>query len=402
MIPLEEARERILSKLTPLPAERIAVVDSVGRWSAGGVVAKVDLPGFDNSAMDGYAVRSADLTRATSESPGRLRVVGRIAAGDQGDGVEAGPGECVRVFTGSPLPRGTDSVVMQEETEADPSDPSLLLVREGVKPWENIRLKGEDTRAGAQLLGEGDRVTPGSLGWMAATGVADLLVHRRPRIALIATGNELLEPGAAPAPGCIYESNRATLAAALSSSGAEVLIHPLLPDRKEQITRALSEALSGADLLITTGGVSVGELDLLKEAFESIGGRTEFWKVAMKPGKPFTCGTWNGKLWCGLPGNPVSAYVTFLLLARPAVLRLAGAREVGLVSSWGELTEEVVNAGDRRHFMRVMQDPQGRVRSAGMQASHSLGSLAQANGLLDLAPGTRLVRGTPVQILRFP
>ncbi len=381
-----------------MPTEEVTLDHALGRFTASAIVSPLSLPPFDNSAMDGYAVRSADLVGASPQQPRTLRVIGRTAAGEQFPGT-VGSGECVRLFTGSPMPAGADAVVMQEDTQRASESSPTVDVLDVVKPWENIRFAGEDVRANAPLLDAGTRLTPQRIGLLAAVGLPQVQVTRRPVAALIASGNELIEPGQALTPGGIFESNRITLGLALQQAGATVARQPLLKDSLEATTQAFRAAFEKSDLVVTSGGVSVGELDFLKPAFAALGGTTEFWKVSIKPGKPFVFGQWGEKFWFGLPGNPVSAWVTFLLLVRPAVLRFQGARETGLPVRWGKLGETMVNRGDRRHFVRVRCDPDGTIWSAGAQASHFLGSMSAADGLLDLAPGTTAQAGDWAPVL---
>ena len=270
-----------------------------------------------------------------------------------------------------------------------------------MKPWENIRFAGEDLKAGAKLMEAGTRVTAGRIGLLAACGISRVQVRRRPVIGLLATGSELCEPGAPLRESCIYESNRSGLSALLHQCGAVPRCYPLIQDTKPETRAALSRALNDCDGVLTTGGVSVGELDWVKEAFLELGGTIDFWKVAIKPGKPFVFGKWGEKAWFGLPGNPVSALVSFLLLARPALLHWQGATEVELPVSMGRLAEPLINRGERRHFMRVALDRAGMVRLSGLQASHVLSSLAEANGLVDVPARTIREAGTQVPVLRW-
>jgi molybdopterin molybdotransferase len=400
MLELEDALNRILSVVHPLGHETVALTEAAGRVLAEPVVSPVDLPRFDNSAMDGYAVRAADLTAASAEQPASLQVRGKVAAGGVfADKVAAGT--CVRLFTGSPMPAGADAVVMQEDSRPDPVRSDTVCFREAVRPWENVRLSGEDAKRGATLAEAGERLTFGQIGLLAAAGLLELRVSRQPRVGLLATGNELVEPGKPLLPGQIYESNRAMLSALLKRAGAQPEIFPLVPDTLEATRAALERTLATCDVAITTGGVSVGEFDFVKAAFEQIGGELNFWKVSIKPGKPFVFGRAGSKLLFGLPGNPVSALVTFLLLARPALARMQGASETGLSHCPGVLTGALTNSADRRHFMRVVQDRAGRVRSAGPQASHLLSSIAKANGLVDVPPQTTFASGANVNVLRW-
>ena len=389
-----------MESIVLLGAETVATNGAAFRVAAADVAAVVDLPPFDNSAMDGYAVRAADVTLASATVPVTLRLAGRVAAGDA-PAVTVGSGACVRVFTGSPLPAGADAVVMQEDTQVDGVSPDFVRVLDAAKPWENVRFRGEDVKRGAVILRAGEKLTAGRLGLLAAAGVARVPVSRRPIIGVLATGSELVDAGQSLAPGAIYESNRTMLAPLLERSGAVVRSYPLVQDTLAATTAALDRALNECDGVLTSGGVSVGELDYVKVAFEALGGRLDFWKVAIKPGKPFVFGRRGEKLLFGLPGNPVSALVTFLLLVRPALWRWQGVTNVLPITSRCVLGEPLVNRGDRRHFIRVRVDGGGVVHSAGTQASHRLGSLAEANAVVDVPPETTLAAGTPVNAVLF-
>ena len=400
MLQLEEAIARLLATVPPLPLETISVSEATGRVLAKSAVASVNLPSFDNSAMDGYAVRAEDVAEATVERPQVLRVLGQIAAGESRS-IVVERGDCVRVFTGSPLPPGADAVVMQEDTRLDQGEPNRVRVIDPVKPWENVRFKGEDVKSGVTLLSAGERVTARHVGLFAAAGLAKVDVHRQPVIGLLATGNELVEPGVRLTPGRIYESNRSALAPLVQRSGGKVRVLPLVADTLEATREGLLQAFAECDGVISTGGVSVGELDFVKDAFTRIGGNLDLWKIAIKPGKPFVFGHRNGKFLFGLPGNPVSALVTFLLLVRPALWRWQGATSTPVQMSRGTLAEPMSNDGDRRHFVRVFIDSNGTVKSTGAQASHMLSSLAAANGLVDVPPKAALEAGTSVSVLLF-
>jgi len=400
MLELEEARRRIIAAIPPLPAEPVRLHAAAARIAAEPILSPLDLPCFDNSAMDGYAVRAGDLSGASAETPVSLKVCGQSPAGESFQGtIERGT--CVRVFTGSVLPAGADAVVMQEDTRSVAGQAGKIQVLESPKPWENVRLQGEDVKRGAPLLSAGEAVTVGVIGLLAAVGMEGIQVRRQPLIGLLSTGSELLEAGQPLGPGRIYESNRVALAVLLAQAGAIPKLFPLVPDTLAGTRVMLERALGECDGLVTTGGVSVGELDFVKGAFEQLGGVMDFWKVAVRPGKPFVFGRWKEKFLFGLPGNPVSALVTFLLLVRPAVLRWQGANILDLPTSPGTLAEALVNNGDRRHFMRVTVDGDGTVRSAGFQGSHVLSSLAKANGLVDVPPQSTLAAGTAVAVLRW-
>jgi molybdopterin molybdotransferase len=400
MLDLETARARILAALPPPSAERVPLAAAGGRIAAEGVVAAVDLPVFDNSSMDGYAVRAADTAGASPEKPLRLRLVGRVGAGEVFPG-ELQNGQCIRIFTGSPLPRGADAVVMQEDTRPEQTNPDTVLFLDGVKPWENVRLQGEDLKRGATLIEPGTALAAGHLSLLSASGVESVSVGRRPVIGLLATGSELREPGQPLGPGQIYESNRVALAALVRQTGLEAETFPLVPDTLEATRLAIERVLSRCDVVVTSGGVSVGEMDFVKAAFAKNGGTLDLWQVAIRPGKPFVFGHVGPKFLFGLPGNPVSAFVTFLVLVRPALLRWQGAADIDLPSHPGVLVEPLNNPGPRRHFIRVKVSPGGEVSSAGTQASHTLSSLAQADGLVDVPPKTTLPAATRVVVLRM-
>jgi molybdopterin molybdotransferase len=287
---------------------------------------------------------------------------------------------------------------MQEETRVDSEWPDQVCILDQVKPWENVRLQGEDVKCGTALFAGGERLNPARAGLLAAVGLADVCVGRRPRVGLLATGSELVEAGQPLPPGKVYESNRVMLAGQVERIGATPDILPLVPDDFAATRKALSGALAECDALVTSGGVSVGEFDFVRKAFEETGGCLDFWQVSIRPGKPFVFGRAEGAFLFGLPGNPVSAWVTFMLLVRPALLRMQGAAELGLPERTAVLAEPLVNRGNRRHFMRVAIDHDGQVRPTGTQASHILSSLANANGLVEVPPGVTYSSGATVQV----
>jgi molybdopterin molybdotransferase len=303
------------------------------------------------------------------------------------------------VFTGSTLPRGTDAVVMQEDVKLDSRDPLSVLFAECAPAGENVRLRGGDVKAGALLLDAGERLTAPRLSLLAAAGLSSVRVSRRPAAGLVATGSELREAGRPLEPGAIYESNQIGLAALARQAGALPKVYPLTPDTLAATQAALEQAFSECDVVISTGGVSVGGMDWVKAAFVEIGGQLDLWTVDMRPGKPFAFGRWREKLFFGLPGNPVSAMVTFHLLVRPALLRLQGARDVLPRTIPATLSEPLANGSGRRHFMRVTLDGRGGARSAGDQSSHILSAMARADGLVDVPAKTTLPAGALVSII---
>jgi molybdopterin molybdotransferase len=400
MLELEDALAQILAALPASVSEKIPLSRSWRRVSAAPIQSPVDLPLFDNSSMDGYAVRSEDVAGASAAVPKALRLIGRVAAGETFSG-ELARGTAVRLFTGSPLPQNADSVVMQEDTRLEPARSGEVLVLDPVRPWENVRLRGEDVRCGTTLIKSGERLSSGRVALLAATGLGEIEVGRRPMVGVLATGSELRESGESLGPGQIFESNRMMLAGLVESAGGVPRVLPIVADNLEATCAAMSSAFQECDIVITCGGVSVGEMDFVKAAFEQLGGRLQFWKVAIKPGKPFVFGRWKNKFLFGLPGNPVSTLVTFLLLARPALLRWQGQIDIQLGAQSGVLAEPLVNTGERRHFMRVSVDCEGRVTLAGTQASHILSSIAAAEGIVDVPPKSTLASGSAVVVLRW-
>ena len=262
-------------------------------------------------------------------------------------------------------------------------------------------MRGEEIKTGTEVIRAGTKLSAAKIGLLGAVGVGQVKVSKKPTIALLATGSELVEPETKLAPGKIFESNRQMLATALAGIGAIPTLFPLVPDAPGATRDALERGFQQADAVITSGGVSVGDYDFVKSAFEKLGGKLNFWKVAVKPGKPFVFGRLGDKFLFGLPGNPVSAFVTFMLLVRPALLRWQGATDIYLARHSGVLAETLTNRAERRHFMCVRIGQGGEVSSSGLQASHAIMALGQADGLVDVPPGSTLAAGTAVEVLRF-
>ncbi len=394
---LEEVRAALLDPLRPLSTQVIPLPQASGRVLAESPTAPGAVPPADTVSMDGFAVRAADLT----EIPCTLEVVGRVAPGECFAGT-VGPGEAVRVFTGAALPSGADAVVMQEDTSPSEAGSDRVIICERAKPWENIRFRGEDVAPGVGLLEPGLRLGPTQLALLAAAGVAEVMVRRSPRVGVLVTGSELVLPGQALRPGQIHESNGLMLAELFRADGFAVQVFPPVPDRLPTLVAALERASAEQDLLVTSGGASVGEPDLVRAAVGELGGTLFDGQVALKPGKPFFWATLAGGPLLGVPGNPVSAFVTAVLLVLPALRRLAGRRPELPDTTLGFLMEPLVNGDARRHFMRVVISRAGEVRSAGRQDSHRLLSLAAANGLVEVPPRSRLDSGTRVDVIRWP
>ena len=319
MISVEEARRRLLAPLTPLGAEQVAVSEAAGRVLAEDVAARRTQPPWDVSAMDGYAVRAADVAEARAAAPTRLKVVGSVPAGQSYAGT-LGPGEAVRIFTGAPMPRGADAVVIQEDTlrEGD-----AVLVREAAPKGGYVRPAGLDFRDGEIGLSAGRRLSARDVGLAAAMNRPWLMVHRKPRIAILPTGDEVVMPGDPVGPNQIVSSNGLALAALVAQCGGIALHLPIAPDDADALQR-IAAAAQGADFLVTTGGASVGEHDLVRDALGASGLALDFWKIAMRPGKPLMVGRYRDTPMMGLPGNPVSSLVCGLLFLKPAIERLSG------------------------------------------------------------------------------
>lgn len=388
LLPMEAALQRLLALADAAPieqTEQVALAEADGRVLAEPLIAGLDLPPWANSAMDGYALRLPDWKGQP------LPVSQRIQAGTAPEPLQ--PGTCARIFTGAPLPVGADTVEMQENVEVD--EAGGVHFREPLKAGQNVRGQGQETRAGECVLPAGTRLGPIELGLAASLGAAQLSVRRRLRVAVLSTGDELVEPGQMLGPGQIYNSNRRLLIAWLQRLGCAVVDAGILPDDLQRTREALG-ALGAVDLILSTGGVSVGEADYLGQALREAG-ELALWKLAIKPGKPLTFGHYQGVPVIGLPGNPASTLVTFGLLARPYMLRRLGVQRVeplgfavpaGFV--WGK-------PGKRREYLRARLE-NGRVVPYANQSSGVLRSAAWAEGLAEVMEGSTLVEG---DMLRF-
>lgn len=401
---LDAALAELLAQAQPLSqTEELDTFDADGRVLAEDLVSALHVPPQDNSAMDGYALRCADLTSAGAT----LRVTQRIPAGAVASQALA-EGQTARIFTGAPVPRAADdaamAVVMQEDCET--LDGDRVRVNVVPTPGQNIRRAGEDVQRGAVVLSQGQRLNPAALGLAASIGKARLTVARRPRVALFSTGDELVMPGAVPPeqmpPGAIYNSNRFFLRALLQRLGCVVTDCGIVPDRRDATLSALREAANGNDLILTSGGVSVGEEDHVKPAVQALGS-LDLWQIAVKPGKPFAYGRVGASHFIGLPGNPVSSYVTFLLLVRPFVLKLQGMREHDLQPLRTTLPAhfEWQRSEKRREFLRARRNAAGGLDLHPLQGSGVLTSVAWGDGLVDNPPEQRIARGDAVQFISF-
>jgi molybdopterin molybdotransferase len=392
----------IMAAIRPLPPREVTLADALGAVLARDVTALYPLPSFDNSAMDGYAVLARDVASATRAGPVVLPVDGEIAAGDTGRRDHV-PGSVIRIMTGAAMPAGADAVIPVELTDAGTD---RVAIYEPVEPGASVRRTGGDAQPGDLLLSAGTRIGPVHLGLLAAAGHGTVLAHPRPRVTVISTGNELVEPGNELVPGQIWESNATMLAAAAREAGCDARRHPIVRDTADAVLTAVTEALAGSDLLITSGGVSMGgEHDVVKAALTTLG-TVRFRKIAMQPGMPQgfgTVGAGQTPIFT-LPGNPVSAYVSFVLFVLPALAALQDLSGERGHPCQAALTEPVRSPANKRSFLRgVLDNAAGLVTPVSGQASHQLASLAKANALIIVPEQvTSLDAGTEVDVLELP
>jgi molybdopterin molybdotransferase len=375
----EEARKRILERVTPRPERTVRIETALDHFSARDVAARLPLPAFDNSAMDGYAV-----VASSCKSGGRLRVIGEQPAGPDRK-LRVSDGEAVRIFTGAPLPQGADAIVMQEDVTRDGSDVSMNV---DVDAGEFVRRRGCDLAEGQMIVAKGERIRAATVALLASQGLADVIVGGKATAAVISTGDELVKPGDELKAGQIYDSNSVLLNALLLRCGVSGIAVEHCRDDRQSLGDAIKRGIKN-HVLIISGGVSVGEHDLVKEALRKLGAKIQIWRVAVKPGKPFLFGEVGECLVFGLPGNPVSAFVTFLQFVRPAILRMMGAINPDLPQVPAKLTAGLTNDGDRPHYIRGKLE-HGKFMPVGRQESHALFGLSQANALLGIAAGQSL------------
>jgi molybdopterin molybdotransferase len=373
------------------PAETVAVTEALGRVLAAPVTSTITVPPLDNSAMDGYAVRVADVPAVGT----RLPVSQRIPAGTVGEPLAAGT--AARIFTGAPVPPGADAVLMQEMCSADGD---AVVINKLPAPGENIRRAGEDIRAGSEILAAGTRICAAEMGLVASVGLGELSVLRRLKVACFFTGDELVSPGTPLGPGQIYNSNRYTLTGLIQGLGCELIDLGIVPDTLAATEAALARAAREADVVVTSGGVSVGEADFVKAAVEKLG-QVEMWKVAMKPGKPIVYGCVGEADFVGLPGNPVSAFATFCLFVRPFLLKRMGASRVLYRAFPVRSASAWTRAGDRREFLRARLTDDGRVELFRNQSSGVLTSCTWGDGFVDLDIGQTFQPGDWVRFIPF-
>lgn len=392
LLSVEEALEVLLAGAKPVAeVEMVPTLQAAGRVLARAQTSTMDVPPMDNSAMDGYALRLADLRVPDA----RLKVAQRIMAGAVGQPLVAGT--AARIFTGAPVPPGADAIVMQEfcATEGD-----AVVVKKVPKPGQWIRLRGSDIRTGGEVLPAGKRLLPQDTGLAASVGIAKLPVHRRVRLGLFFTGDELVMPGDPLAPGRIYNSNRFALNGLAVAFGCEVKDYGIVPDTLEATREVLRRAAAECDLIVTSGGVSVGDADFVKPAVEAEGSLL-MWKIAMKPGRPLAFGKVGQAAFIGLPGNPVSSFVTFLIFVRPFLLRTQGHAEVAPRAIDARADFDWAEPDARREYLRVKWNAQGGLDLYPTQDSAVMTSTAWADGLVDNPPNHAVRRGDRVRFLPY-
>ncbi|MHB8909045.1 MAG: molybdopterin molybdotransferase MoeA [Syntrophales bacterium] len=391
MISIEEAQRTILEYITPLETEKVPVFEGLNRVTPEDHIAPWDIPAADTSAMDGFAFSHAAL------DGDRLRVIGFLPAGEaRTSPVPAG--ETVKIMTGAPVPSGCDTVVPIEDVE---DDGEWIRFVSPVKAGSHVRTRGEDIRRGEVVIRAGAMLRPQEIGMLSAMGMTSPAVYRRARIAILATGDELLEPGSTPAPGKIINSNSYSLAAQVLDAGGDPVLLGIAPDLLDATCDKIRAGLN-ADLLVITGGVSVGDRDFVKDAIERLGGSVTFWKVNVKPGKPLAFAMLQGKPIFALPGNPVAAMVSFELFVRPSILKAMGHRRLFRPVVRAVLREKAANKGKRPHLVRgivSMNDDRYHVATTGNQSSGRLSSLILGNGLIYLAPEASYAAGDEVEVM---
>jgi molybdopterin molybdotransferase len=391
LLGVDEALARLLAGARPVAGiEEVPTLEATGRVLARAQRSAMDVPPMDNSAMDGYAVRLADLQDRNS-----LRVAQKIMAGSVGKPLE--PGTAARIFTGAPIPPGADAVVMQEQTAIEGE---FVSIKDKPKPGDWVRHVGSDVKKGGEILAAGKRLEPQDTGLAASVGIKTLPVFRKVRLGLFFTGDELVMPGEPLPPGRIYNSNRFTLRGLAAVFGCETLDYGIVPDSLEATREVLRRAAQECDLIVTSGGVSVGEADYVKPAVEAEG-ELLMWKIAMKPGRPLAYGRVGQAAFIGLPGNPVSSFVTFLIFVRPYLLKTQGLTEVGPRAVAARADFDWPRPDARREFLRVKWNPQGGLDLYPTQDSAVLTSTAWADGLVDNPAHYAIRKGDSVRFLPY-
>ena len=395
MLTVEEARQRMLNTINVLPVETRGILDSLGNILAEDVYASENIPPFDNSAMDGFAVAAEDVTNASKAQPVQLSIVETIQAG-HAPTTYIERGNAARIMTGAMMPEGADAVVMKEVTEVEGEQVTIL---EGVEVDENVRFTGESVKHGDLVMSKGKLIRPQEIAMFASLNRSEVEVYKRPKVAVVSTGDELTPLGEPLGAGKIRDSNRYGICAQIEEAGCYPIDMGIARDDEAETERKFREALEGADALITSGGVSVGEFDVVKAVLSKLG-EINFWRVAMKPGKPQAYGIADGKPIFGLPGNPVSSLVVFELFVRPALLKMAGHSELLRPTFSAILDEDVSNRDGRVSFMRsIITSSNGQyyAKTTGPQGSGILHSLVLANGFIVIPAGATIRAGETVE-----
>ena len=396
-IELEQAVEILLAHASPVTeTEDVPLLDAVGRVAAEDIKAGFDNPPFDRSPLDGYTFAAASTRMATAESPVTLRVVAEECAGDFFAGT-VGAGECVRIMTGGAIPQGCDCVVRQEDVR---EDGDAIRVPFTSKPYENYCYAGEDIKKGTVILRQGQIIRAAQIAVLASEGHATVRVHRRVRVAVASTGDELLQPGEPLRPGKIYNSNLYLLAGRLKELGAEVTVVGSVPDDVERATEVIASYADKVDVFLTSGGVSVGKKDIMHGVVPALGAERLFWRVCMKPGAPAIAYTRGRLLGIALSGNPFAAFATFELMAKPALLRIAGQTDVMPARRRAVLADAFPKECLGRRFLRARMEADGRVSLPDQHESGSLFSAAGCDAFVDVPAGTKpLAAGTEVEVV---
>jgi molybdopterin molybdotransferase len=397
MLSVVDARARVLAAVSVMPVEEIPVADALGLVAAETLRAPHALPRFDNSAMDGYAVRGDDAGTASEESPVTLTVIGEVRAGDPGD-VKVEEGTAVRIMTGAPLPPGADAVVPVEVTQERDGGVAVMAA---TPSGQHVRPAGDDLGAGSVLVEAGAELGPGEMALLATMGCSPLAVHRRPKVAVLVTGDELVPPEVEPGPGQIRDSNSIALRSLVTEAGGYSLFLPPVADNLDATVEAFRRAAEIADLVVSSGGVAVGRYDFVKDAIETLGA-IDLWRVAMQPGKPVVLGAIGTVPFLGLPGNPVSIHVSFEQFVRPAIRKMRGCRHLLRPTIRAVLSESITKPPGRLHFVRVRlhaSEDRWLAMPTGPQGSHIQSSLIDCHGVARFGiDETRLEEGTEVSV----
>ncbi len=398
MINAAEALQIILDHTSLLSTEKVPLLAALGRSIGQGIIVKEDIPPFDNSSMDGYAVAASDLQSATGEHLCILEIVGESSAGNVfSEGIKSG--QTVRVMTGGMIPDGADAVVpIEHATELDEEH---VQFTDAIRSGQHVRKRGEDIAKGDIVLHSGQLLTPGAIGMLASLGHERVRVYKRPDVNIVATGDELVDVEETPGDGQIRNSSSYALAASVVQAGGDPHIRGIVPDKRKRLRKEIKEALD-AEVVLITGGVSVGKYDFVKDILAELGVEINFWKVNIKPGMPLVFGTYEKTLVFGLPGNPVSSGVTFLQFVRPALLKMCGREEVSPMRHSAVMDQEFKKSDGKRHYLRGIADRRDgilHVVTTGTQSSGVMSSLSKANCLIIIPEDVSLLRkGDPVEI----